>query len=224
MVFVSLDESDNEETPTVVNNFLETKIELSSINIVKARRLGKRQAAPSKPRPILVTFHLHKEKGSVLAKKSSLAGTKVFINNDLTREQMQAEKQLRETKKKILQHPDYKGKKITIYRNRICVDHSPITEDMLRSAGVSILDIGQKAHSICTWNINGLTSKKFIYLFDYFTKYDIILLCETWLKPNHRYNMDIKEYKLISTYRSQLHHKAKRGSGGLMCYIKEEFQ
>ena len=148
----------------------------------------------------------------------------MFINNDLTREQMQAEKQLRETKKKILQHPDYKGKKITIYRNRICVDHSPITEDMLRSAGVSILDIGQKAHSICTWNINGLTSKKFIYLFDYFTKYDIILLCETWLKPNHRYNMDIKGYKLISTYRSQLHHKAKRGSGGLMCYIKEEFQ
>ena len=96
-MFVGLDESDNEDTPTVVNNFLETKVELSSMNMVKAQRLGKRQAVPSKPMPILVTFHSHKEKGSVLAKKSSLAGTKVFINNDLTREQMQAEKQLSET-------------------------------------------------------------------------------------------------------------------------------
>ena len=84
MVFVGLDESDNEDTPTVVNSFLETKMELNSMNIVKAQRFGKKQAAPSKPRPILVTFHSHKERGSVLANKSSLAGTKVFINNDLT--------------------------------------------------------------------------------------------------------------------------------------------
>ena len=70
----------------------------------------------------------------VLAKRSLLAGSIVFINNDLTKEQMQAEKQLREIKKKLLQ---LQGKKGSIYRDKIWVNRSPVSEDMLHAAGIS---------------------------------------------------------------------------------------
>ena len=74
------------------------------------------------------------------------------------------------------------------------------------------------------WNINGLSTDKLIEQIDHFKNFDIILLCETWLKPQHPYDMNIQGYKSINITRSPTNVKAKRGSGGLMCYIKKEIE
>lgn len=130
---VGLEESEEHEyTQDVVHKFLEAKMGLNSVTVGQARRLGRKHIPMSKSRPILVTFQSQTDRSLVLSKRSVLAGSKVFINNDLTKEQMLAEKQLREVKKKLLQHPEYQGKKISVYRNKVWVDRSPITEDMLR--------------------------------------------------------------------------------------------
>ena len=64
------------------------------------------------------------------------------------------------------------------------------------------------------WNINGLTTDKLIDQIDYFNNFDIILLCETWLKPDHPYDMNIKEFESICISQSSTNRKAQRGSGG----------
>ena len=58
----------------------------------------------------------------------------------------------------------------------------------------------------------------------FFNEFDIILLCETWLKPNHPYDMNIKDFDSICISRSGTSRKAKRGSGGLMCYFRKEIK
>ena len=88
-----------EDTPDSVNRFLEAKLKLNSINFARARRLGDDAKFP---RPILVTFLSHSDKKLLLSKRSLLAGSKVFINNDLTLHQRQAEKNLRDVKSKLL--------------------------------------------------------------------------------------------------------------------------
>ena len=65
---------------------------------------------------------------------------------------------------------------------------------------------------------------KLIDNIEYFTNYDIVLLSETWLKPNHPYNMNIQGYTSVCLPRSCTNRNAKRGSGGLMCYIKNEIK
>ena len=59
---------------------------------------------------------------------------------------------------------------------------------------------------------------------DNFRKYDIFLLCETWLKPQHPYDMNIHGFKCINVCRPQSNKRAKRDSGGLMCYIRKEIE
>ena len=54
--------------------------------------------------------------------------------------------------------------------------------------------------------------------------YDIILLSKTWLKPNHPYNMNLQGYTSVCLSQSCTNKKAKRGSGGLMCYIRNEIK
>ena len=58
----------------------------------------------------------------------------------------------------------------------------------------------------------------------FFNEFDIILLCETWLKPNHPYDMNLKDFDSICISRSGTSRKAKRGSGGLMCYFRKEIK
>ena len=48
----------------------------------------------NKHRPILVTFANPAERKQVLSNRSKLAGTKIYINFDLTKEQMNEEKDL----------------------------------------------------------------------------------------------------------------------------------
>ena len=81
----------NEDTPTIVNEFLESRLDITSIKIAHASRLGRRLLSTRKLRPILVTFHSKRDKNQVILKHATLAGSKVFmiINNDLTKEQMQ---------------------------------------------------------------------------------------------------------------------------------------
>ena len=67
-------------------------------------------------------------KKSILAKCSSLAGTNIYINHDLTKDQMKLERELRETKKRLLQTLQYSGKKIYIYQGKLYVEHKPVQE------------------------------------------------------------------------------------------------
>ena len=53
-----------------------------------------------------------------------------------------------------------------------------------------------------------------------FSDFDMVLLSETWLKPNHSYDMNIPGYNSVCLSRLCTNIKARRGSGGLMCYIR----
>ena len=48
---------------------------------------------------------------------------------------------------------------------------------------------------------------------------DLVILSETWLKPNSQFNFDIAGFKSLNFPRPYKHKKAKRGSGGLLLYI-----
>ena len=77
--------------------------------------------------------------------------------------------------------------------------------------------------SICQWNINGLTCDKLIEIQPHLNKLDadIIILSETWLKPNVTFNVDLTGYKSLNFPRPCKHRKARRNSGGLLIYIKD---
>ena len=68
----------NEDTSSIVNDLLSTKMSITSIKISQARRLGRSQLPSHKPRPILATFHSLSDKSQVLSKRASLAGSKIF--------------------------------------------------------------------------------------------------------------------------------------------------
>ena len=121
-----LDSEERENTLDLINEFLESKLKTTSIRAVQALRLGGTQA-PSKPRPILTIFQNANDKRAVTAKRAALAGTRIFLKDDLTNEQLQVETQLQNTRKKLLQHPDFGGKKITVYRNKVWVNRSLMT-------------------------------------------------------------------------------------------------
>ena len=62
---------------------------------------------------------------------------------------------------------------------------------------------------------------KFLDLTEYIASYDIVFLSETCLKPSHNFNIEINGFKMLNIYRSKTKLKAKRGSGGILVYIKE---
>jgi hypothetical protein len=110
----------NEDTSTIVSEFLNSKMGISTVKISHARRLGRRQQPSHRSRPILASFHSYSDNSQVLSKRATLTGSKIFINHDLTKEQMEEEKRLRETKK----NPQFQGKKISIYRSKLWADRS----------------------------------------------------------------------------------------------------
>jgi len=126
--------SEAENTMDVVTTFLSNKLGLTDITIAKTRRLGKKQA--QRTRPIVLTLDSSTTKKKILAKRVALAGSKIYINPDLTNEQRQAEKRLRDLKKQLLQHPDYQNKKVSIYRGKLHVDRIPISSPELQAAAV----------------------------------------------------------------------------------------
>ena len=56
---------------------------------------------------------------------------------------------------------------------------------------------------------------------DIFTELTICL-SGTWLSESNVYNMKITGYVTHMIYRSKTHHKAKRASGGMACFIRED--
>ena len=119
-------EDENEDTIEKVNKIMEEKMNLSYTGIVKAHRLGKEGNSPSIPRPVLVSFNSIREKSRIMAKRSSLAGSNIYFNNDLTKNQRADERKLRATKKILQSNPEYADKKITIYKGKLCIDGTPI--------------------------------------------------------------------------------------------------
>ncbi len=57
-----------------------------------------------------------------MQKRVKLSGTRIFINNDLTQDQQEAEKKLRDARNTLRKMPEYANKKITIYRGKLHVD------------------------------------------------------------------------------------------------------
>ncbi len=101
----------------------------------------------------------------------------------------------------------------------------PIADEILQTLLSHAYELGQEVHqqiSICSWDVNGLTVNKLISLSETINQYDIIFFYETWLKPNYPFNLNVQGYKSHSVCRKQTNRKSKRGSGGLLCYIKEE--
>ena len=76
---------ESKDTVSVINNFITDKLHLTDIRIDKARQLWKFQ---KKTRPILVAFNSQSDRKAVLIHYTKLAGSNIYINFDLTREQL----------------------------------------------------------------------------------------------------------------------------------------
>jgi exonuclease III len=74
---------------------------------------------------------------------------------------------------------------------------------------------------ICCWNVEGLTSEKLDHrlLGDYVKGFDMLLITESWGIKGLPIN--IPNYKVLPYPRQRLDPKAKRASGGIAIYIKE---
>ena len=59
-------------------------------------------------------------------------------------------------------------------------------------------------------------------LMEYFFNFDVILLNETWIKSSSDLDYNIPKFKMIMQCRVKSNVKAKRASGGLICYIREK--
>ena len=78
--------------------------------------------------------------------------------------------------------------------------------------------------NIISWNVNGLTQDKLNkdILGSLFKDYDIILLSETWASDQDDYTLE--GFKYHNYPRNYKHHAAKRESGGLGVFIRNEIQ
>ena len=63
-----------------------------------------------------------------MKRKKILAGTRIYINNDLTKEQMAQERKLREKRRQLKSHPSFKENKIQIYKGELWTDGNIINE------------------------------------------------------------------------------------------------
>ena len=135
IVITGLNETnEKEDTSKTVQDLFASKLEASSVGITQTKHLGKHNV--TRPRLILVTFSSQTEKSKIMKCRKKLAGTNIYINNDLTREQKQNEKLLRDAKKKLQADPTYENSKITIYRGKICIDGQPAGPTVLYHLGL----------------------------------------------------------------------------------------
>ena len=130
LVIVGIPEERNKAKQDTTTQFLKEKLDLNcETSITDVKRLGEK--LPN--RLILISLNSPATKKSILAKHSSLAGTNIYINHDLTRDQMKHKRELRETKKRLLQLPRYSGKKIYIYQGKLYVERKPVPEAVSHS-------------------------------------------------------------------------------------------
>ena len=122
-----------------VRDLFETKLNLGNIKPVSVKRLGLMDRANGKSRPVLVVLESVEDKHRVMKAKANLkeVASNIYINNDLTREQREIERDLRRKKQLLIKLPEYKGKHITVYKGRLWVDRVAVSERDLISAGLS---------------------------------------------------------------------------------------
>ena len=95
MNIVGLNESEM-NTETMIMSFFEEKLNISPPPITYTKRLVRKNEESVYSRLLLVAFNTLEGKKLVMKKKKLLAGTRVYINNDLTKEQMAQERKIRE--------------------------------------------------------------------------------------------------------------------------------
>ena len=133
VVIFGLAESNTHSVSEEVSDLFNTKLGQPDVHIASARRLGKLEQNRGKPRPVLVSLVSSFDKATVMKNKKNLAGTKIFINNDLTKEQAREDKRLRDIKKRMMQDESYHGKKISIYKGKIYVNRQPADQTSLQA-------------------------------------------------------------------------------------------
>ena len=116
LVIIGVEEQDSEDELKVVNKLLETKLEISDVNLAAARKLG--QKITGRNRPILVQFTNPDDKTKVINNKQKLKGTAIYINLDRTRSQREHDQRLRNERKQAISQ----GKKARIVRGRLVVE------------------------------------------------------------------------------------------------------
>lgn len=128
LIIFGLEEDDSEDLPNKVLHFfnivLRTKIDLSDIDCVF--RVGRN----NKPRPTLVKFVTLHKKSSVLKQGVLLKNTKIAISNDLTKEERNDQKILREHLK-IARNANVEAK---IIRNKLHVNDTSFTVKQLTAS------------------------------------------------------------------------------------------
>ena len=121
---------------TLIKDLCKSKLGISDDGICTCKRLGKQKSGSSHPRPILVAFDSVERKQIVMRNRTKLAGTNIFLNYDLTKEQMQKEKELRAIKRMMMKDENFKQKKITIFRGKLWANKELVSETDLQSAGI----------------------------------------------------------------------------------------
>ena len=138
VLIVGMEETE-ESSERMVKRLIEQKLSLDpeTVQIAHVKRIGQIRAHTTHPRYVLVTFESLEDKQLVMRNRRKLAGSNIFINNDLTKNQRTLEKHLREKKKFLLNHPSYKDKKISVYKEKLWANRQLITDTDLQSLGYS---------------------------------------------------------------------------------------
>ena len=121
IVIVGLNES-TLQTEEVVNSFFQEKLNIQTSAVAQCRRLGRKNLERSQPRPILVTLESMDKKQQIMSTKKMLAGTSIYINNDLTKEQMSKKKDLHIKRRQLLELAEFKNKVIKICNGRLWIN------------------------------------------------------------------------------------------------------
>ena len=98
IIIVGIAESSNERREGVVLDMLDQRLGLTDITITQVRRIGRKRSDHC--RPIWVSFSFLDDKRRIMVKQPQLAGSNIFINPDLTKDQKEKERDLRNLKKK----------------------------------------------------------------------------------------------------------------------------
>ena len=115
-----------------VSTFLKEKLGVADAQMSYIKHLGRN--INSKNRPIQVSFDSLSSKIKVMRNRAKLAGSKVYLNNDLTRAQQDEERKLRNLRKQLIDSSEFGAKKITISNGRLFVDRQPLSEAEVQDA------------------------------------------------------------------------------------------
>lgn len=128
IIVSGIEEVENEDTLSVVGNFIvkKMKIPVKSTDIENVNRMGKKNQT-DRPRPIMVRFRNVNKKVEILRNAKSLKGSNVYVNSDRTPEERQNFKLMLEKCKKA----KHLGFSAHIYKNNLVINGNTITIDNL---------------------------------------------------------------------------------------------